>query len=41
MSRPSACVHISGDEVPLSAVLPLLPKEPELQKGNREKKKEI
>lgn len=40
VNHPSACVRVSSDEVPLSAIHPCLPKEPALQKGNRESKKE-
>ena len=39
VNHPSVCVHVSDDEVPLSVIRPCLPKEPALQKGNKEGEK--
>lgn len=39
VNHPSACVHVSGDEMSLSVIHPHLPKELALQKGNREGEK--
>lgn len=40
VNHPSVCVRVSGDEVLLGVTRPRLPKEPALQKGNREGEKE-
>lgn len=40
VNRPSGCVCIGCDEVPLSVMHARTPKEPALLKGNREGKKE-